>query len=121
MDAEEIIKLTPESIGELVSASRPDEDASHENGHRQAPRWPFPGTTQLWCRDESDHEHLVFGTCCNVSTGGLGARTDDKVPVGVTVPIAIHLPAATYHGKVSVRHCTATKNGFYVGLEFVFD
>ena len=121
MDADEIIALTPESVGELVSAHLSSEGPAAEPGKRQAARWPFPGTTQLWLTDESGDEHLVFGTCCNVSAGGLGVRTDEAVPGGVTVPIAIHLPQATYHGKASVRHCTATRSGFYVGLEFVFE
>ncbi len=62
-----------------------------------------------------------MGTCCNLSTSGLGIRTDEALPVGAAVPIAIHLPQATYQGKATVRHCTERADGYYVGMEFCFE
>ncbi|MCK4660152.1 MAG: PilZ domain-containing protein [Phycisphaerae bacterium] len=119
VDAEEIILLTADSVAALVAAHRSCEET--ETGKRRMPRWPFPGTTQLWLTDAAGVEKLVFATCCNISADGLGLRTDDSLPVGTTVPIAIHLPQATYHGKAAVRHCTASANGYFVGMEFSFE
>ncbi len=121
MDADEIIALTAETVGELVNAHQSAEGAGPETGQRQAPRWLFPGTTQLWLTDESGAEQLIIGTCCNLSTRGLAVRTDEALPTGVTLPIAIHLPQASYHGKATVRHCTEKQRGYFVGMEFSFE
>ncbi|MFH0982282.1 MAG: PilZ domain-containing protein [Planctomycetota bacterium] len=121
MDAEEIILLTVDSVAELVQAHRAIEGPGPENGKRRAPRWPFPGATQLWVTGKGGAEQLIFGTCCNLSAHGLGVRTDQPLPIGATLPIAIHLPQASYHGKATVRHCTEMHQGYFVGMEFHFD
>lgn len=120
MDADEIIPLTAESIADLVRNHRVAEAPESESGNRRAPRWPFPGAMQLWVADESGTETILFGTCDNISTAGLAGRIDEPLPVGVTIPIAIHLPQATYHGRATVRHCTQKKRSHFVGLEFDF-
>ncbi len=120
MDAEEIIPLTAETVVDLVRHHRTAEGARAETGKRRAPRGLFPGAVQLWVADNRGAETLIFGTCCNVSRYGLGVRTDLPVEVGVTVPVAIHLPQASYHGKATVRHCTAQTNAYFVGMEFHF-
>lgn len=121
MDAEEIISLSAESIADLVRDHRSTEGPAGAAGHRRAPRWPFPGAMQFWLPSSSGAEKLLFGTCCNISAHGLGARTELPLEVGVTLPIAIHLPQASYHGKATVRHCTAKGNGYFVGMEFSFE
>ena len=120
MDADEIIPLTADSIADLVEAHRAAEAPLSETGNRTVPRWPFPGAVQLWASDEPEAERLIFGTCCNISEGGLGVRTDEPLPVGATLPFAIHLPQASYHGEATVRHCTKKKTGYFVGMEFDF-
>ena len=121
MDADEIIPLTADSIADLVKDHHAAGVSQPEAGKRAMPRWPFPGATQLWMSDEPGAERLIFGTCCNISEGGLGVRTEEPLPVGVTLPIAIHLPQASYHGEATVRHCTEKKTGYFVGMEFHFD
>ena len=121
MDADEIILLTTKTIDSMVSAHRTSDGPPDQPGKRGSTRWPFPGTTQLWLAEEGGAERLVIGTCCNLSGGGLGIRTDEPLPVGVTAPIAIHLPQATYQGKAIVRHCTEKGKGYYAGLEFQLD
>ncbi len=121
MDADEIIALTAETVGELVKAHRSAEGPVPETGQRLAPRWLFAGTTQLWVTDESGVERLIIGTCCNLSTSGLGVRTDEALPTGVTLPIAIHLPQASYHGQATVRHCTEKQRGYFIGMAFGFE
>ena len=121
MDADEIIPLTADSIADLVEDHRVAEATEVDSGNRRAPRWPFPGAMQVWVADERGAETIVFGTCYNISTGGLAGRIDEPVRVGATVPIAIHLPQATYHGRATVRHCTQKKNTYLVGLKFDFE
>ena len=121
MDADEIVPLTAESVIELMEADRSAEGPQPETGRRTAPRWPFPGTVQFWLTGESGQERLAFGTCCNLSTRGLGVRTDEQLPVDASLPIAIHLPQASYHGRATVRHCMKTRSGYFVGLAFDFE
>ena len=120
MDADEIVSLTAESISDLIESYLSAEEAEAETGNRHAPRWPFPGALQAWVTDEHGVETIAFGTCYNISAGGLAGRTDDLLPVGEILPIAIHLPQASYHGQATVRHCTPKTNGYFVGLEFYF-
>lgn len=120
MDANEIVPLTPASVEHLVKAHASAEESGAESGQRRASRWPFPGTIQFWLTDKSGAERLVFGTCCDLSTTGLGARTDELLPAGSIVSIAIHLPQASYHGKATIRHCTKGKTGYYAGVAFDF-
>ena len=121
MDADEIVPLTADSVAELVRDHRSAERGAYETDQRRAPRWPFPGATQLWVPDAAGGETLVFGTCCNLSARGLAVRTEQPLPPGLTVPIAIHLPQASYHGKATVRHCTEKTKGYFIGMEFNFE
>lgn len=120
MDADEILPLTPETIANLLGTRRLSEEEPGELQHRRAARWAFPGAVELWVPDEAGRETHQTGVCHNLSEGGVGVRCDEPLAVGLTVPIAIHQPEASLHGKGVVRHCTPRGKGFLVGIEFLF-
>ena len=95
----------------------PDE---HAAAQRRAPRWPFAWPVELWVPNDRGHEEYALGTCRNLSVGGVGVSTDGPLSAGQEVPIAIHQPEMSFHGRAVVRHCRKTPGGYYVGLEFVF-
>ncbi|UCE62094.1 MAG: PilZ domain-containing protein [Phycisphaerales bacterium] len=122
MDATEISPLTEEAIAKLLddrnvrTPSKP-----YDNGRRQTPRWPFPGTVELWVPGEDGVEEHQLATCLNLSLGGVGMLADIELPVGLELALAIHQPEMSFHGRGAIRHCTAVEPSFYIGLEFLFD
>lgn len=121
MDADEILPLTPQTATELARAQQPAAGQPDEAGKRAQPRWPFPGTVELWVPADDGTEMHALGVCHNLSRTGIGVRCDHQLPAGLTLPLAIHLPQASYHGKGVVRHCSERGKGFLVGIEFVFE
>lgn len=121
MDATEICPLTREAVGKLLRSR--EEQAPERNGkeRRRAPRWPFPGTTELWVPDADGVENYVLATCLDLGERGIGIRCDEMLPVGLELALAIHQPEVSFHGRAVVRHSTATPVGDHiVGLEFLF-
>ena len=121
MDADEIQPLTRESAATLAAAQQPSSDSPDESGKRTQPRWPFPGAVELWLPSAEGAEIHALGACHNLSRTGIGVRCDHQLSAGLTLPLAIHLPQASYYGKGVVRHCSERGKGFLVGIEFVFD
>ncbi len=121
MEAVEFIKLTKKSVAKLLASRGVIGDAPAETGNRRLPRWPFPGTVQLWVPDEDGVEQLVLATSLNLSQLGVGIKTDDSLPTGLKLLIAIHEPEVSLQGQAIVRHCTEVDGGYYVGMEFVYD
>ena len=121
MDATEISALSEEAIARLVAGQSKGLAKPAENGKRQTPRWPFPGTVELWVPDESGVEQHNLATCLNISLHGLGMLFDDELPIGLEFGLAIHQPEASLHGRAAVRHCTETEAGYYIGVQFIFD
>ncbi len=121
MDATEICPLTREAVAEVLSAQVRDETPSPETGQRKTPRWPFPGTVQMWLTDEHGDEQHLFATCLNLSLNGLGMLCEEPLSPGQELPIAIHQPLASLQGRAIVRHCTANDAGYYIGMEFIFE
>ena len=121
MDATEISPLTEEAIARgLIGRESPVAEPK-TNGRRRAPRWPFPGTVQLWIphEDGADRHHLA--TCMNLSLHGLGMISDIELPIGLTFTLAIHQPEASFQGRAVVRHCTEVEGRYYIGVQFIFD
>jgi len=122
MDATEICALTPEAVAGLLSARQQTGKQLNWHGRRNAPRWPFPSTVELWLPDENCGERYALATSINLSTTGIGLKSDDPIEPGTELGIAIHEPEMSFHGRAVVRHCTETDRDFsIVGLQFLFD
>jgi hypothetical protein len=113
MNTEEIVKLTPEAIGEVLRSRR--EGSACER--RRSSRWPFPGTVEIHATDE---DGPCFGSCRDISESGLGMRCDHYFEPESRISLSIHLPEATLYGEAVVRYCMQTPLGFMTGVEFVF-
>ena len=121
MDATEIVSLTEEAVARLLAGRNAEDADTSANGRRKAPRWPFPGQVQLWIPDENGQEQLTFATCLNLSLHGLGMLYDEALSIGLEFALAVHQPEASLHGRAIVRHCTLNEDGYYVGVQFLFD
>lgn len=121
MDAVEICPLTKRTIAKLIAVRHARAGGANVNGRRKAPRWPFPGTVELWIADEGGQEQLTLATSINLSLNGVGICIGEPLDLGLELPIAMHEPEASFHGRALVRHCTALDEGYYVGLKFLFD
>jgi len=120
MDTSEFVKLTPETAAALIISQIRDRAFSEPLGQRRKPRWPFPGTVELWLPDEAESERHIFGTAINISADGIAVRCDEKPTIGTACAIAIHLAEATYHGRAVVRHVTQTSRDYILGVQFTF-
>ena len=121
MDATEIKPLTEEAVARLLAEQETPIPDVRVNGRRRAPRWPFPGTVEMWLPDKTGVEQLALATCLNLSRHGLGMLNEEPLPIGLEFGLAVHQPEASLHGRAIVRHCTETEAGYYVGVEFLFD
>lgn len=127
METTEICRLTREAIERLLAeriASRPqDRRKGWRNApHRRAPRWPFPGTVELWIPDGAGRQWHSLATSINLSESGIGLRHDDSLKPGTELEIAIHEPEVSFHGRAVVRHCSpAPDETHIIGLQFLFE
>lgn len=121
MQATEICPLSRRTVAGLIKESAPSGPGRRSAGRRRAPRWPFPGTVELWLTNEAGEEDLALATCQNLSKHGVGIICDEWLAPGEELAIAIHQPARSLHGRAVVRHCTNIQRGFYAGLEFIFE
>ncbi len=115
---DEIIKLTPKAINQLIRSRHADSEPHPGHERRRAPRWPFPGTVEIHPAD--GHQEPCFATCRNISETGLGMSSDRYFELETVLDIAIHLPEATLCGRGVVRYCQQTPSGFMTGIEFMF-
>jgi hypothetical protein len=120
MDAEEIVKLTPAAVRELVDAHRIDAVAKQIPGQRREERWPFPGTVEVWLPEGCYGECHVLATLHNLSPHGLAMRARRPLPKDTRISLAIHQPTMSCYGYGVVRHCTRAHVGYLVGVEFDF-
>ena len=123
MDSTEICALTPDSIAELLASRQETRKQRHWHGRRNAQRWTFPSTVELWLpTEQGGKERYSLAEAVNLSTTGIGIRSDEPLTTDTNIGIAIHEPEVSFHGRAVVRHCTETEHGFcLVGLQFVFD
>ena len=121
MNATEICALTPEAVAELLTARHQAGKHLNWHGRRNAQRWAFPSTVELWLPDGHGGERYALATSINLSTMGMGLKSDEPIESGTVVSVAIHEPEMSFFGRAVVRHCTETEHGFsIVGLEFFF-
>jgi len=120
MDADRIVKLSPESVQQLIEAQTVSAHGKHPLGKRRDERWPFPGTVEIWLPDDCYGERHVLATLHNLSNGGLAMRTRRPIPSDTRISLAVHQPAMSLYGHAVTRHCTRAPVGYLVGVEFVF-
>ena len=120
MDAEQIVKITPEAIRELINACQPARSSAGTACGRREERWPFAGTVEVWLPDECYGERHLLATLHNLSPNGLAMRTRRPVPTGTRLSIALHQPELSCYGHAVVRHCTRAQVGYLVGVEFEY-
>lgn len=121
MDAENILKLSPDVVRELLESRRSKGFEKFQDSRREEERWPFPGTVEVWLPDECYGDRHILATLHNLSVGGLAMRTRRPVPTDTRISFALHQPALSCYGDAIVRHCTRGKVGYLVGVEFVFE
>ena len=122
MDAMEIFRLTEKAIDRLLIEQEQNFNLTEDEAcRRKSNRWPFPGTVEMWLPDQNGVEQIALGTCVNLSRQGLAMLYEEELPIGLEMPMAVHQPEASLHGRAVVRHCTAKDDAFYIGVEFLFD
>lgn len=114
----EIVPLSRTALKQLIEGRSLRSEAS---GRRQVPRWSFPGAVELWIPDRRNGERYALATCQNLSINGVGISCEEALKPGTQLPVAIHQPEVSFHGRAVVRHCTRMDSEYYCGLEFVFD
>lgn len=121
MDAEQIVKLTLESVRDLIETHKVDAfDKDQRSSGRREERWPFPGTVETWLPESCYGDRHMLATLHNLSLHGLAMRTRTPIPIETRISLAIHLPALSAYGHAVVRHCTRAHVGYLVGVEFLF-
>jgi len=120
MDAEQIVKLTPEAIRELLESRSVKAEQKEAPGKRRIERWPFAGTVEIWLPSDCYGEQHILATLHNLSEGGLAMRTRRPIPVDTRLSVALHQPALSVYGHALVRHCTRVHAGYLVGVEFIY-
>lgn len=121
LDINEFSQLTQDALVEILAPHDGPGSQYTNPGRRSLSRWPFPATVELWVPVRRGRDEYVLATCMNLSTRGIGIRTNEELQPDTELAIAVHQPEKTLYGRATVRHCTETTDGFYVGLEFLFD
>lgn len=119
MKTEEIVRLTRQSVIDLIEARTGNSEPYPGPEKRRKPRWPFPGTVELHATDGTTGQW--FGTCRNISETGLGMACERFFENDTVLDIAIHLPEVSLWGKGIVRYCQNTPAGYMTGVEFIFE
>lgn len=121
MDADNIVRLSPETIRRLLETRATGAQKKQPPGKRGRERWPFPGTVEVWLPEQCYGERHFLATLHNLSVGGLAMRTRRPVPTHSRLAFALHQPELSCYGEAIVRHCTQAAFGYLIGLEFIFD
>lgn len=121
MDADNIVRLSAETIRQLLDSRANSAQKKSGPGKRSTDRWPFPGTVEIWLPEQCYGERHFLATLHNLSAGGLAMRTRRPVPTGSRLAFALHQPELSCYGEALVRHCTQAAFGYLVGLEFIFE
>ena len=99
MDATEFCVITKQNVADLLAGRKTGETTAPGRERRKTPRWPVPGTVELWVANENGVDELRFGTCLNLSPNGIGITTDFELEPGLELPLAIHQPEVSLHGR----------------------
>jgi hypothetical protein len=120
MDAEQIVKLSPDAVRDLLDAHQPAESAKSVQGQRREERWPFAGAVEVWLPEGHYGERHVLATLHNLSPHGLAMRARHPISQDTRISLAIHEPSLSCYGHAIVRHCTRAHGGYLIGVEFDF-
>ena len=120
MDAENIVKLTPAAIQNLIDAQGAKAASKWSGSARREERWPFPGTVEVWLPDGCYGERHVLATLHNLSPHGLAMRARRPIDKDTKISFALHQPTLSCYGNGVVRHCTRAHVGYLIGVEFSF-
>ncbi len=120
MPTDEIVKLTRETIADLLAAQSAPEQDFEGDERRQSERWPFPGTVEIRIANGQAQEPS-FATCRDVSSGGMGMKCDCHFETDTPLEISVHLPEASFYGKAIVRYCAEAGPHYILGVEFDFE
>lgn len=115
---DEFIPISETSILTILRERYGYTEEGYEDTRRARPRWPFPGTVELWVASAGGEEECVLARALNLSATGVGIMLDEALDVGQQLKIAIHQPEATLFGEAVVRHSRLTEHGSHAGLEF---
>jgi len=121
MDTDNIVRLSLESVRELIDSLRPGAATQPGDGKRREQRWPFPGTVEVWLPESCYGERYLLATLHNLSSSGLAMRCDRPVPTQTRIQIAVHVPKLSCYGEAIVRHCTRAIAGYLIGVEFILE
>lgn len=121
MDADQIVRMTPQVVEDLLSTRSVQSIEKNGAGNRSEERWPFAGTVECWLPDECYGERHLLATLHNLSRHGLAMRTRRPIPTDTRISLAIHLPKLSCYGHALVRHCTRAPIGYLIGGEFCFE
>ena len=121
METAELLQLSEKAIARLLNRRTLNGRDGESARRRAIPRWPFAGTVELWIPGTEVVEELILATCDNMGLGGMAIRCDEPLMPGTEYAVAIHHPEVSFQGRAVVCHCRNIDDGFYVGLEFIFD
>lgn len=117
----EIQPLTRTAISDFLNGRALYLPDDHQHARRRVPRWPFPGTVELWIPDAEYGERYELATCVNLSVDGLGFTHEEALPIGMELGIAFHQPEVSFHGRAVVRHVADHGAGFFSGVQFLYE
>ncbi len=120
MEAAEICPLARDTLAELLTGRNTTAADKAGKRRRKVPRWPFPGTVELWIPDELGIERYALATSLDLSLDGVGIRCDEPLSPGLELAVAIHEPEVSFHGRAIVKHCTEIEDEYLIGLQFRF-
>lgn len=118
--ADEFVTISEEVVFKLLSERYGYTEEGFRDGQRARPRWPFPGTVELWLTDPSGEESYLLARALNLSPGGVGILVEEPMDPDRRLRVCIHQPEMTLMGDVVVRHCNAIENGYHCGLQFSY-
>ncbi len=121
MDAERIVKISPDSIRELIDSHQVKAVPKQANKLRREERWPFPGTVEVWLPEQCYGDRHVLATLHNLSPHGLAMRSRRPMDRDLKIALAIHQPELSCYGNAVIRHCTRAAAGYLIGIEFIFE
>ena len=67
MNATEFCALGPNTIAKLLSGRQKSLRPTSWHGRRNAPRWPFPSTVELWVPNAAGEDQYCLATSINLS------------------------------------------------------
>jgi hypothetical protein len=118
--ADEFVTITESVVYRLLSERFGYTEEGYRDGQRARPRWPFPGTVELWLTEADGAETCQLARALNLSPGGVGIITEEPMEADCTLRVCIHQPEVTLMGDAVVRHCNPIENGYHCGLQFAY-